>query len=92
MVLWSDLAKLQLKNAFFYLSERNPVAAKKTIAQINKAISYLPENPKMGRKQNDQMYKLVVRNTRYAVYYSTRSTDSKIVIAAIYHERQRQPH
>ena len=90
MILWSDAAKQQLKKAFIYLSDKNPTAAKSVVAHIHQVISHLPDNPAMGHQQNDYLYKLVVRKTRYVVYYTF--DDSGIIIAGIYHERQRQPH
>ncbi|HXO68253.1 MAG TPA: type II toxin-antitoxin system RelE/ParE family toxin [Bradyrhizobium sp.] len=76
-----------------YLRERNPEAALRVGAAIDKSLQNLVLFPHAGRKQEvDGVRKVVTRRYPYLVYYRTDEVDGEIVIIAIRHSARTREH
>jgi toxin ParE1/3/4 len=76
-----------------YLRERNPEAALRVRAAIDKSLQNLVLFPHAGRKQEvDGVRKVVTRRYPYLVYYRTDEVAGEIVIIAIRHSARAREH
>jgi toxin ParE1/3/4 len=76
-----------------YLRERNPEAALRLRAAIDKSLQNLVLFPHAGRKQEvEGVRKVVTRRYPYLVYYRTDEVAGEIVIIAIRHSARAREH
>ena len=89
-VVWSPMALFDLRSIENYISEDNPIAAKKTVLAIR---SYalkqfvMPRTGRIGKVEGT--YELVVPKFPYTVIYRIDNED--IEIARILHQRRLWP-
>jgi len=90
VINWSSTAKRQLKEAYIFLDERNPVAAKKIVDRIYQAARHLHDNPRMGHALNKIIREMMVPHTEYVIHYIV--NDNDIDVVGVYHAKQKRPH
>lgn len=93
---WSDTAKAELAEGMAYYTEHNPTAARRMLAEINKAASSLiaktvPASGKAGRIEGTQ--ELVLgRRTPYTIVFREATGDrSAIEILHVLHQARQWP-
>jgi toxin ParE1/3/4 len=86
-VEWTQPAFADLVEAQTYISEENPIAAKKVAQKIWDASQKLAHNPEIGRIGHvDETREWVVDQTPYLIVY--RIKNEKIEILRVWHSRR----
>jgi len=89
-VRWLGLATLDLENVEAYIARDDPRAAVETVLKIVRAVSFLKEQPGLGRSGRVPGTKeLIVPNTSYIVPY--RVQENIIQILRVYHTSRKWP-
>jgi addiction module RelE/StbE family toxin len=89
-ILWTELARMDLREIFLYISNDNPKAARVLLDTIKKRVELLKENPRLGRLGRvEGTYELVLAETRYIVPY--RIKNQQIEILAVFHGSREWP-
>lgn len=89
-ILWTEPARMDLREIFLYISNDNPKAARVLLDTIKKRVALLKENPRLGRLGRvEGTYELVLAETRYIVPY--RIKNQQIEILAIFHSSREWP-
>lgn len=89
-ILWTEPARMDLREIFLYISNDNPKAARVLLDTIKKRVELLKENPRLGRLGRvEGTYELVLAGTRYIVPY--RIKKQQIEILAVFHGSREWP-
>ncbi|MGR9000015.1 MAG: type II toxin-antitoxin system RelE/ParE family toxin [Gammaproteobacteria bacterium] len=89
-ILWTEPARMDLREIFVYISNDNPKAARVLLDTIKKRVELLKENPRLGRLGRvEGTYELVLAETRYIVPY--RIKNQQIEILAVFHGSREWP-
>ncbi|MGZ8227699.1 MAG: type II toxin-antitoxin system RelE/ParE family toxin [Methylococcaceae bacterium] len=89
-ILWTEPARMDLREIFLYISNDNPKAARVLLDTIKKRVELLKENPRLGRLGRvEGTYELVLAETRYIVPY--RIKNQQIEILAVFHGSREWP-
>ena len=88
LVLWSDLAKIRIKEIFLYIAKFDEEAAETFIDNIYKKVDMLEKFPRMGRivpeKDNPKIREVFLKKYRM-IYHLNQGT---IEILTIFHDSQ----
>lgn len=89
-ILWTEPARMDLREIFIYISDNNSKAARDLLNTIKKRVELLKENPRLGRLGRvEGTYELVLTGTRYIVPY--RIKNLQIEILAVFHSSREWP-
>lgn len=89
-ILWTEPARMDLREIFLYISNDNPKAARDLLETIKKRVDLLKENPRLGRLGRvEGTYELVLAGTRYIAPY--RIKNLQIEILAVFHGSREWP-
>jgi addiction module RelE/StbE family toxin len=89
-ILWTEPARMDLRDIFLYISNDNPKAARDLLETIKKRVGLLKENPRLGRLGRvEGTYELVLAGTRYIIPY--RIKNLQIEILAVFHGSREWP-
>ncbi|ETX06586.1 MAG: hypothetical protein ETSY2_16255, partial [Candidatus Entotheonella gemina] len=87
---WTRRALRDMRHLHDYIAARNPQAARRMVARIREATSYLYQAPRMGRLGRvAETRELSIAGTPYIVAYLIEG--SEIQIVAVIHVRQQWP-
>ena len=90
-ILWTEPARMDLREIFLYISNDNPKAARALLNTIKMRVELLKENPRLGRLGRVQgTYELVLAGTRYIVPY--RINNLQIEILVVFHGSREWPY
>lgn len=83
-IVWTESARQDLLKIFTCISEENPTAAHRLLAEIKERAVLLQDNPQLGRAGRvDGTRELVVAGTQYILPY--RLKEQQIQILAVFH-------
>jgi addiction module RelE/StbE family toxin len=83
-LVWTEPARQDLREIFTYITEENPNAARRLLAEIKERAVLLQDNPQLGRAGRvDGTRELVVAGTQYILPY--RLKEQQIQILAVFH-------
>jgi toxin ParE1/3/4 len=89
-ILWTESARMDLREIFLYISDNNPKAARVLLNEIKERVVLLKENPRIGRLGRvEGTYELVLTGTCYIVPY--RIKNLQIEILAVFHGSREWP-
>lgn len=89
-ILWTEPARMDLREIFLYISNDNSKAARLLLNTIKNRVELLKENPRLGRLGRvEGTYELVLAGTRYIVPY--RIKNQQIEILAVFHGSREWP-
>ena len=89
-ILWTEPARMDLREIFLYISNDSPKAARVLLNTIKNRVELLTENPRLGRLGRvEGTYELVLAETRYIVPY--RIKNQQIEILAVFHGSREWP-
>jgi toxin ParE1/3/4 len=89
-VVWTQSARLDLKEILEFYDRRNPVAARELIKDIQFSASQLEFFPELGRKSEDGKTRLQqVPRRPYLLPY--RIVELDVEILAVFDERRQRP-
>ena len=89
-LVWRRRALADLAEAYDWLAERSPRAARTNEERIRRAAESLIDLPDLGSLLSDDVTRrLAVRRTSYLIYY--RVVGAEIVIDAVLHKRRNRP-
>jgi len=83
-------ARDDLREIITYISEDNPVAARRILDRIHQSVSILADFPLIGHETEIAgLYKWSIPNLRYAAYY--RIEGDTVAIAGVVHTSRKWP-
>ncbi len=83
-LVWTEPAQQDLREIFTYITEENPNAARRLLAEIKERAVLLQDNPQLGRAGRvDGTRELMVAGTQYILPY--RLKEQQIQILAVFH-------
>jgi toxin ParE1/3/4 len=89
-IVWTAPARAQLEEAYDYIAQSNPSAARNQVELVVDAIRTLAESPELGRPGRRRgTRELVISGTPYIVAYRIRL--SSVRVLAVMHGAQRWP-
>jgi addiction module RelE/StbE family toxin len=89
-IVWTEPARLDLREIFSYIAEENPNAARRLLANIKEKAVLLQDNPQIGRAGRvDGTRELVITGTEYSLPYRIKGL--QIQILAVFHGARRWP-
>lgn len=89
-IVWTELARKDLRQIFEYIAEENPHAAGRLLAEIKERAVLLLDNPQLGRPGRvDGTRELVITGTQYILPY--RVKEGQIQILAVFHGARKWP-
>lgn len=88
-VIWTAPALDDLDDILSYIAERNPVAAEKLLAQIERAVMPISDHPYLYRPGRVPGTREIVAHPNYIVVYAVRS--HHIDILSVLHARRQYP-
>jgi toxin ParE1/3/4 len=89
-IKWLPGALAALVDAHAYIAAENPKAAANLVKRIKHVVSYLAENPLMGRKgRKPETRELMVAGTPYLIVYAVMG--GEIVIVRLIHTARLYP-
>ena len=69
-IVWTELARQDLREIFEYIAEETPRAARTLLAEIKERVTVLHKNPQLGRKERAEgTRELVLSGTHYLLPY-----------------------
>lgn len=87
---WTRRALRDMRHLHDYIAARNPQAARRMVARIREATSYLRQTPRMGKPGRvPETRELSIVGTPYIVVYLIEG--SEIQIVSVIHVRQQWP-
>ncbi|WP_256872753.1 type II toxin-antitoxin system RelE/ParE family toxin [Candidatus Entotheonella palauensis] len=87
---WTRRALRDMRHLHDYIAARNPQAARRMVARIREATSYLCQTPRMGKPGRvSETRELSIAGTPYILVYLI--DGSEIQIVAVIHVRQQWP-
>lgn len=89
-IVWTEPARLDLREIFSYIAEENPYAARRLLTEIKERAVLLQDNPMLGRPGRvEGTRELVVAGTQYILPY--RIINEQIQILAAFHSARQWP-
>lgn len=89
-IVWTELARQDLRSIFEYIAEENPHAARALLNEIKERVLLLQSNPQIGRLGRvEGTRELVLTGTRYILPYRIR--EQQIQILAVFHDARQWP-
>ena len=91
-VVFSDRAKLRLRQIQSYIAEDNPGAAERVVIRIRQTVEFLSDFPRIGRIWEDGATRaLNVSGLPYRVHYRIDENAEVIQIITIAHTSRKSP-
>lgn len=89
-IVWTELARQDVRQIFEYIADANPRAARKLLSVIKECAALLQDNPHLGRiGRVDGTRELIITGTSYILPY--RFKDNQIQILAVFHGARQWP-
>jgi toxin ParE1/3/4 len=89
-ILWTELARQDLRKIITYIAKENPKATRVLLAEIKERVGVLKSNPQIGRSGRvEGTRELVLTGTQYILPY--RVKDQQIQILAVFHAARQWP-
>ena len=89
-IVWTEPARLDLREIFTFIAEENPYAARRLLTDIKERAVLLQDNPMLGRPGRiEGTRELVVTGTQYILPYRIRN--DQIQILAAFHSARQWP-
>lgn len=86
---YSAAARLHLRSIFEFLSDRNPVAARRILLDIRQSAERLRDFPRLGREGLAAgTREWIVRGSPYLIVYEIWPSPEEIVILGVFHGAQ----
>jgi addiction module RelE/StbE family toxin len=92
-IIWTEVASADLHEIFAFISEQNPDAARRVVADILKQVRLLATVPYIGatfpRGVHGRYREVVVG--KYRVFYQINDSERRVMILTIWHSSRREP-
>ena len=89
-IVWSESARLDLREIFEYIANENPNAARRLLGEIKKQALILIDNPQIGRAGRvEGTRELVLAGTNYILPYRVKA--NQVQILAVFHGARKWP-